>query len=53
MRLGLTVIPWTVNEVEDMRRLIDWGVDGLISDWPDRALGVLGGPPHPLPEGEG
>lgn len=36
--LGLRVIPWTVNEVADMRRLTAWGVDGLITDWPDRAL---------------
>jgi glycerophosphoryl diester phosphodiesterase len=33
--LGLAVLPWTVNEVADMTRLIDWGVDGLISDRPD------------------
>ena len=37
---GLLVIPWTVNEVEDMQRLIEWGVDGLISDYPDRLLKV-------------
>lgn len=41
-RLGLLVIPWTVNETADMQRLIDWGVDGLISDWPDRALALVG-----------
>ena len=39
--LGLKVIPWTVNNPQDMRRLMAWGVDGLISDWPDRALSVL------------
>jgi glycerophosphoryl diester phosphodiesterase len=33
--LGLTVIPWTVNRAEDMESLIDWGVDGLITDRPD------------------
>jgi glycerophosphoryl diester phosphodiesterase len=38
--LGLRVLPWTVNRPEDMRRLIAWGVDGLISDRPDRALAV-------------
>ena len=34
---GLRVIPWTVNDPADMRRLIAWGVDGLITDRPDRA----------------
>ena len=37
--LGLQVIPWTVNKVGDMQRLIGWGVDGLISDRPDVLLG--------------
>jgi glycerophosphoryl diester phosphodiesterase len=36
--LGLFVLPWTVNRPADMRRLIGWGVDGLISDRPDLAL---------------
>jgi glycerophosphoryl diester phosphodiesterase len=39
--LGLLVLPWTVNAQEDMRRLIAWGVDGLISDRPDLALALL------------
>ena len=38
--LGLFVLSWTVNRPEDMRRLIDWGADGLISDRPDLALTV-------------
>ncbi len=33
--LGLTVVPWTTNAEDDMARLIDMGVDGLISDRPD------------------
>lgn len=41
--LGLKVVPWTVNAAADMGRLIDLGVDGLITDYPDRALPVLAG----------
>lgn len=33
---GIKVIPWTINEVEEMRELIEWGVDGIITDYPDR-----------------
>ncbi len=33
---GIQVIPWTVNEVADMKKLKAMGVDGLISDYPDR-----------------
>lgn len=39
--LGLVVIPWTVNDPAVMDRLIGWGVDGLISDYPDRLRAVL------------
>jgi glycerophosphoryl diester phosphodiesterase len=35
--LGMKVIPWTVNELADMQQLVDWGVDGIITDYPDRA----------------
>jgi glycerophosphoryl diester phosphodiesterase len=34
--LGLKVIPWTVNNAADADLLIGWGVDGIISDYPDR-----------------
>ncbi|GAB3798248.1 glycerophosphodiester phosphodiesterase family protein [Spirosoma humi] len=37
---GVKVIPWTVNRREDMERLKRWGVDGLITDYPDRANGL-------------
>jgi glycerophosphoryl diester phosphodiesterase len=39
--LGLKTIAWTVNDRADMERLIDMGVDGLISDYPDRLRSVL------------
>ena len=39
--LGVRVIPWTVNEPADMARLMDWGVDGLITDRPDRLRAVM------------
>lgn len=39
--LGLKVIPWTVNNPADMARIIDLGVDGLITDYPDRAKPLL------------
>jgi glycerophosphoryl diester phosphodiesterase len=32
---------WTVNEVEDMQQLLDYGVDGIITDFPDRLLKLL------------
>ena len=33
--LGVSVIPWTVNEPAMMNKLLDMGVDGIISDRPD------------------
>jgi glycerophosphoryl diester phosphodiesterase len=38
---GLQVVAWTINEADQMRRLIAAGVDGIITDYPDRLLGVL------------
>jgi glycerophosphoryl diester phosphodiesterase len=38
---GVTVLPWTVNDPADMARLIDWSVDGLITDYPDRLRSVM------------
>jgi len=32
---GIKVIPWTVNDVKEMQDLIDMGVDGIITDYPD------------------
>lgn len=47
--LGLTVVPWTVNEDPDMDRLIASGVDGLITDYPDRLRAVMAARKLPLP----
>ncbi|MBL7814214.1 MAG: glycerophosphodiester phosphodiesterase [Saprospiraceae bacterium] len=32
----MRILPWTVNEVEDMKKLVALGVDGLITDYPNR-----------------
>jgi glycerophosphoryl diester phosphodiesterase len=33
---GIKVVPWTVNTVEDMKAIKALGVDGIISDYPNR-----------------
>lgn len=40
-RLGLRVVPWTANETGDMKALIEMGVDGIITDRPDRLREVM------------
>lgn len=40
-RQGIKIHIWTVNDVPDMQRLLDWGVDGILSDFPDRLARVL------------
>lgn len=47
--LGLKVIPWTINLPADMDRLISWGVDGIITDYPDRLRDVMRQRGLPLP----
>jgi glycerophosphoryl diester phosphodiesterase len=39
--IGVTVLPWTVNDNADMTRLIDFDVDGIITDYPDRLRQVM------------
>jgi len=39
--LGLVVCAWTVNEIVDLENMVDVGVDGIITDYPDRAQKVL------------
>ena len=56
---GIGVFVWTVNRPDDMRRLFDWGVDGIVSDAPGRVRRVLderhadvpGAARVPVPEG--
>ena len=33
---GFKIYTWTVNEPEDIQKMLDLGVDGIISDYPDR-----------------
>ncbi len=53
--LGLRVVPWTVNDLGAMARLIAWGVDGLCTDRPDLArivmaeMGLKPPPRYPRP----
>ncbi|HMB97321.1 MAG TPA: glycerophosphodiester phosphodiesterase family protein [Balneolaceae bacterium] len=37
-QLVMKIIPWTINEVPEMKRLLEMGVDGIITDYPDRAI---------------
>ena len=47
--LGLKVVVWTVNELADMAALIELGVDGIITDHPDRLRKVMAEQGLPLP----
>lgn len=38
---GIKIIPWTVNEYKTMLRMKSMGVDGLITDYPNRAKPLL------------
>ncbi|WP_179276054.1 glycerophosphodiester phosphodiesterase family protein [Rhodococcus sp. 06-235-1A] len=47
---GIRVIPWTVDDPDTMRALMDLGVDGLITDYPDRVRTVMAERGLPLPD---
>jgi glycerophosphoryl diester phosphodiesterase len=49
-RNGIKVIPWTVDDVPTMAKLIDDGVDGLITDYPDRLRDLLAARGYRLPK---
>lgn len=38
---GMEVLAWTVNDADAMLRLIDIGVDGIVTDYPDRLISLL------------
>jgi glycerophosphoryl diester phosphodiesterase len=38
---GVRVLAWTVNEPDEWARLVDWGVDGITTDYPDRLANWL------------
>ncbi len=40
---GLLIHPYTVNEKEDMERLLNWGVTGMFTNYPDRLNDVIHG----------
>ena len=40
---GMQLVPWTVNERDDIRKMLDLEVDGIISDYPDRVLEEISG----------
>ncbi|MCY7374860.1 MAG: glycerophosphodiester phosphodiesterase [Pyrinomonadaceae bacterium] len=45
-RKKLQVHVWTINETADMERLINLGVDGVMTDYPDRLLNLLNRKPN-------
>ncbi len=49
-QLGLKVVVWTVNEPRDITRMIDFSVDGIISDYPDRLRRIAAERGLPLPQ---
>ena len=43
-RRGLAVYAWTADTERDIQRLLDLGVDGIVTNYPERALALLGRP---------
>ncbi|MBK8670559.1 MAG: hypothetical protein IPN89_14330 [Saprospiraceae bacterium] len=40
---NIKIIPWTVNETDDISSMISAGVDGIISDFPDKVIEIYEG----------
>jgi glycerophosphoryl diester phosphodiesterase len=45
----LRVVAWTANTVDEMRKLISAGVDGIITNYPDRLVALLRETPKAKP----
>ncbi|CAN5585334.1 hypothetical protein BH10ACT2_BH10ACT2_15630 [soil metagenome] len=41
-RHGVAILTWVVNDIDDMRLLVDLAVDGIYTSYPDRLLKLLG-----------
>ncbi|WP_179319349.1 glycerophosphodiester phosphodiesterase family protein [Winogradskyella helgolandensis] len=35
------VIPWTLNEEDDMKQMLSWQVDGIITDYPNKLIEII------------
>jgi glycerophosphoryl diester phosphodiesterase len=46
-QLNLQVHVWTINDIDEMKRLVALGVNGIMTDYPDRLLELMGRYPHP------
>ncbi|KNX39584.1 glycerophosphodiester phosphodiesterase [Luteipulveratus halotolerans] len=38
---GLKVVPWTCDDMPTVAQLMDWGVDGIITDYPDKVRNLM------------
>lgn len=43
---GMKLVPWTVNRIEDLERISKFDIDGIITDYPDRAVLIFRKPPR-------
>ena len=41
LRKGFKVIPWTLNDDQNIEAMIDYEVDGIISDYPDKVMKII------------